>query len=115
TNELHGHATESPPTYVRVEPRYFGLTPHLLAGALAAAGVLAGVALLAAGRVAVGALLLVAGIFLAALFTEQARRRRESSLDHAAAAAVDSSLAVAGLTRATVGAWTGAGRRAARL
>jgi len=107
--------TESPPTYVRLEPRYFGLTPHLLSGALAAAGLAAGIALLAASRFAVGILLLVAGLLLAALFAEQARRRRSSSLDRAAAAAVDRSLALAGFTRVTVGVWTSAGRRAARL
>jgi hypothetical protein len=105
----------SPPSYERVEPHYFGVTPHVLAAALAAAALLAGVALLAGGSTAVGALLVVAGIFLAALFAEQARRRRTSSLDRAAAAAVDRSRARAGFTRATVGAWTTAGRRAARL
>ncbi|HZT16693.1 MAG TPA: hypothetical protein VFA19_12180 [Gaiellaceae bacterium] len=115
TNELHVSQAATPPTYVRVEPRYFGLTPHLLAGALAACGLLAGVALLAAGRIAVGLLLLVAGLMLAALFAEQARRRRASSLDRVAANAVDRSLALAGFTRATVGAWTGAGRRVTRL
>lgn len=115
TNELHVPHTETPPTYVRVEPRYFGVTPHLTAGALAVASLLAGVALLAAAQPAVGVLLLVAGVLLAALFAEQARRRRSSSLDRAVAAAVDRSLALAGFTRATVGAWSVAGRRAARL
>jgi hypothetical protein len=105
----------SPPTYERVEPRYFGLTPHLLVGALGAASLLAGVALLAGGSVAIGLLLLVAGVFLALLFAEQARRRRNSSLDRAAAAAIDRSLAIAGFTRATVVSWTSASRRAAKL
>jgi hypothetical protein len=115
TGELWVPETETPPAYSRAEPRYFGLAPHALAGALAAAGLLAGVALLAAQRFAVGVLLLVAGLLLAVLFAEQARRRRASSLDRAAANAVDRSLALAGFTRATVGVWTGAGRRAARL
>jgi hypothetical protein len=105
----------SPPTYERVQPRYFGLTPHLLVGALGAASLLAGVALLAGGRVAVGILLIVAGLFLGALFAEQARRRRSSSLDRAAAAAIDRSLALAGFTRATVVSWTSAGRNAAKF
>lgn len=105
----------SPPAYERVEPRYFGMTPHLLVGALGAAALLAGVALLASGSVAVGVLLLLAGVFLAALFAEQARRRRSSSLDRAAATAIDRSLAVAGFTRVTVVSWTAAGRRAAKL
>ncbi len=105
----------SPPSYERVEPRYFGVTPHLLVGAIGAAALLAGVALLAGGSVAVGVLLVVAGLFLGALFAEQARRRRDSSLDRAAAGAIDRSLALAGFTRVTVVSWTGAGRRAARL
>lgn len=105
----------TPPVYVRVEPRYFGVTPHLLVGLLGAASLLGGVALLAGGSVAVGLLLLVAGLLLAALFAEQARRRRSSSLDRAAAAAVDRSLALAGFTRVTVSSWTSASRRAAKL
>jgi hypothetical protein len=106
---------ETPPVYERVEPRYFGVTPHLLAGGLAALSLLAGVALLASGSLAIGLLLIAAGLLLGALFAEQARRRRASSLDKAAAAAVDRSLALAGFTRATVGAWTSASRRAAKL
>jgi membrane protein implicated in regulation of membrane protease activity len=105
----------TPPVYERVEPRYFGVTPHVLVGVLGAIALLAGVALLASGSPSVGALLLVAGLLLAILFGEQARRRRASSLDRAAAAAVDRSLALAGFTRATVGAWTSASRRAAKL
>ena len=105
----------SPPAYERVEPRYFGVTPHLLVGALGAAALLAGVAVLAGGSVAVGVLLILAGVFLAALFAEQARRRRSSSLDRAAAAAIDRSLAAVGFTRVTVVSWTSAGRRAAQL
>jgi len=105
----------SPPAYERVQPKYFGLTPHVLVGVLGVAALLAGVALLAGGSVAVGVLLLIAGLFLAALFAEQARRRRSSSLDRAAAAAIDQSLALAGFTRATITSWTNAGRRAAKL
>ena len=48
TGELRPPEIESPPAYVRLEPRYFGLTPHLLAGVLAAAGIAAGIGLLAA-------------------------------------------------------------------
>lgn len=105
----------SAPAYERVQPKYFGLTPHVLVGILGAAALLAGVALLAGGSAAVGVLLLVAGLFLAALFAEQARRRRSSSLDRAAAAAIDRSLALAGFTRVTVTSWTSAGRSAAKL
>jgi hypothetical protein len=115
TDEFEVPAVETPPVYERVEPHYFGLTPHVLVAALAAVCLIAAIALLAAGSIAVGALLLVAGLLLGALFLEQARRRRDSSLDRAAAAAIDRSLALTGFIRATVGAWTGAGREAARL
>jgi hypothetical protein len=106
---------ETPPTYERVEPHYFGVTPHVLVAVLGAAALLAGIALVATGNLTVGSLLLAAGAFLIGLFVEQARRRRSSSLDRAAATAIDRSLAVAGFTRATVGAWTFAGRRVAKL
>jgi hypothetical protein len=115
TDEFDVPELESPPAYTRVEPRYFGLTPHVLVAGIAAAALLASVVLLATGDVAVGLLLFVTAVLLGALFAEQARRRRESSLDRAAASAVDHSLALAGFTRATVGAWTGAGRRSAQL
>jgi hypothetical protein len=105
----------TPPAYERVEPHYFGVTPHVLVGVLGAIQLLAGVVLLISGSLAVGLLLLAGGFFLAALFAEQARRRRDSSLDRAAAGAIDRSLALAGFTRATVGAWTSASRRVAQL
>jgi nucleotide-binding universal stress UspA family protein len=105
----------TPPVYERVEPHYFGVTPHVLVGVLGAIQLLAGIVLLASGSLAVGLLLLAGGFFLAALFAEQARRRRDSSVDRAAAGAIDRSLALAGFTRATVGAWTSASRQAAQL
>lgn len=106
---------ETPPAYSRVEPHYFGMTPHVLAGALAAALVLAGIVLLGTGSAAVGVLLLLAGLLLAALFAEQARRRRTSSIDRATARAADRSLAVAGFARAVVGTWADAAGRATRV
>jgi hypothetical protein len=106
---------QEPPNYERVEPRYFGLTPHVLAASLGVVAALAGILLIASGSAAVGVLLLVAGVLLAFVFVEQARHRRATSLDRAAAAAVDNSLAVAGFTGATVGSWTAAGREAAKL
>lgn len=87
----------------------------MLVAVLGAASLLVGVVLLVSGGLAVGLLLLAAGVLLVSVFVEQARHRRASSLDRAAAAAIDRSLALAGFTRATVGAWTSAGRRAAQL
>jgi len=115
TDEFEVPVIESPPTYERVQPRYFGLTPHVLVAVLAGISLLAAVVLLATGSVAVGLLLFVTSLLLGALFAEQARRRRASSLDRAAAVTIDRTLAIAGFTRATVGAWTRAGRRATKL
>ena len=106
---------ETPPSWERVEPRYFGLTPHMLAAFLAAVLFGAGLVLLIDGSLAVGLLLLVAAALLAALFAEQARRRRSSSLDRIAAAAVDQTRALAGFAGASVRAWTHTGREVARL
>jgi hypothetical protein len=89
--------------------------PHALAGALGLLALLVGIVLLATGDTAVGLLLLVAGALLAALFAEQARRRRDSSLDRAAAATIDQSLALAGFARSSAVAWSRAGRSTARL
>jgi hypothetical protein len=106
---------ETPPSWERVEPRYFGLTPHMLAAFLAAVLCGAGIVLLITGSLAVGLLLLLAALFLGALFAEQARRRRSSSLDRIAAAAVDQTRALAGFTGASMRAWTHAGREVTRL
>jgi len=106
---------ETPPAWDRVEPRYFGLTPHMLAAFLAAVLFGAGLVLLFTGSLAVGLLLLLASLLLAALFAEQARRRRSSPLDRVAAAAVDQTRALAGFTGASVRAWTHASREIARL
>jgi hypothetical protein len=106
---------ESPPSYEVVRPRYFGLTPRGIAVAISVIALVAALIALASGQIAVGLLLLVASALLAALYLEQARRRRESSLDRVAAAAVDNTRALAGFTGASVRAWTGAGREVARL
>ena len=106
---------ETPPSYERVEPRYFGLTPHLFVAAIGGMALLAGVLLVVSGSTALGALLIVLALLLIALFVEQARHRRASPTDRIAAAAVDTSLAFAGFTGVTVGAWVDAGRDAARL
>lgn len=106
---------ETPPAYQVARPRYFGLTPRGLVVAIAAAAFALGIAGLATGNVAAGALLLVAAVFLAVLYVEQARRRRESSFDRVTAAAVDHTRALAGFTGASVRAWTGAGREVAKL
>lgn len=105
---------ETPPDYERVEPHYFGLTPPALVAALGVIAVLAGVVLLATGTLAVGILLLVAGLLLTFVFLEQARHRPSTQLDRAAIAAIDNSRAFAGFTGVTVFAWTKAGREVAR-
>lgn len=107
--------TETPPSWERAEPHYFGLTPHVLAAFISAVLFGAGVVLLIDGSLAVGLLLVLAALLLAALYAEQARRRRTSSLDRVAAAAVDQTRALAGFTGASVRAWTHAGREVTRL
>src|ERR1700753_2328894 len=80
---------ETPPVYERVQPHYFGLTPRGLVAAIAAIAFGAAIAAFATANAAVGVLLLVAAVLLAALYVEQARRSRSSSFDRVAAAAVD--------------------------
>jgi hypothetical protein len=108
-------ATETPATWDETRPRYFGVTPHGLAAVIAAFAFGAGVVLFALGYVRAGVLLFVAAALLAAIFAEQARRRRDSAFDRIAAAAVDHTRALAGFTGSSVRAWTGAGRELARL
>src|SRR4051794_31924197 len=109
-------AAESPVAWETARPRYFGVTPHGIAVVLAAFAFGAGIVLLVAGDLVVGILLLVAALLLAALWLEQARRHHDSStVDRVAAAAVDHTRAVAGLTGASVRAWTTAGREITRL
>jgi hypothetical protein len=107
--------TETPAAWEEARPRYFGITPTGLAAVLAAFAFGAGIVLLFSGYVLVGALLLVAAVLLAAIFAEQARRQRHSAFDRVAAAAVDHTRALAGFTGSSVRAWTGAGRKLARL
>lgn len=106
---------ETPPAYRVARPRYFGLTPRGLVLAIAAVSFVAALVAFATGAAAVGVLLLVAAAFLVALYLEQARRSRESSLDRVAAAAVDHGKALAGFTGSSVRAWTAAGREVAKL
>jgi hypothetical protein len=106
---------ETPPSYQVARPRYFGLTPRGLVAAVAAIALVVAIVAFATGNTAAGVLLLVAAVFLALLYVEQARRRRESSFDRVTAAAVDHTRALAGFTGASVRAWTGAGREVARL
>ena len=106
---------ETPAVYERAQPHYFGLTPAGLVLGIGAIAFGAGVAALVTGHLAVGILLLVASLLLGALYLEQARRTRGSSLDRVAAATVDHTRALAGFTGASVRTWTRAGREVTRL
>jgi hypothetical protein len=108
-------ATETPATWDETRPRYFGVTPHGLAAVVAAFAFGAGIVLVFSGYVLAGVLLLVAAALLAAIYAEQARRRRDTALDRIAAATVDHTRALAGFTGSSVRAWTKAGRELARL
>jgi hypothetical protein len=100
----------SPTEYEVAERRMFGLAPTSFVAALAAVCLVAAIALLATGGIAAGVLILVAAVLLTALFLDQARRRRATPLDRAAADAVESTRALAGFAGASMRAWTGAGR-----
>jgi hypothetical protein len=106
---------ETPATWDEARPRYFGITPHGLAAVIGAFAFGAGIVLLVSGEIAIGVLLLVAAALLAAIYAEQARRRRDTAFDRVAAAAVDHTRALAGFTGSSVRAWTGAGRALTRL
>jgi hypothetical protein len=108
-------AAETPATWEETKPRYFGVTPHGAAAVLAAFAFGAGIVLLVSGDVLAGVLLLVGAVLLAAIYAEQARRRRDTAFDRIAAAAVDNTRALAGFTGSSVRAWTGAGRELTRL
>jgi transposase len=106
---------DAPTEWETARPRYFGVTPHGLAAVLAAFAFGAGIVVLSAGDLAVGVLLLVAALLLAALWAEHARRRRDTAFDRIGAAAVDHTRALAGFTGSSVRAWTAAGRETTRL
>ena len=95
--------------------RTFGAPPAGLAAVLAAFSFGAGIVLLIAGITLIGVVLVVAAVLLAALFADQALRRGKTGLDRMAAAAVDQTRAVAGLTASSVRSWTSTGRQLARL
>jgi hypothetical protein len=105
----------SPREYQVAERRMFGLAPTSFVAALAAVCLAAAIVLLALASVVVAILLLVAGLVLAALFFEQAHRRRASRLDRLAAGAIETSRGFAGLAGTSVRAWTGAGREVTAL
>lgn len=108
-------AAETPVTWDEAKPRYFGVTPHGASAVVAAFAFGAGVVLVVSGFVLAGVLLVVAAALLAAIYAEQARRKRDTAFDRITAAAVDHTRALAGFTGSSVRAWTGAGRELARL
>jgi hypothetical protein len=106
---------QSPRSYERVQRRVFGLAPKGLVAVLAVVALALALVALAAGASGVGALLLISALFLAALYVEQARRRRESSLGRATAAVADQTRALAGLGGASIRTWTRTGHEVAGL
>src|SRR5882757_5789554 len=115
TEPDHTKPVESPATYQVAERTLFGVTPTTAVAVLSVLALAAGVAFLSTGRLIAGVLLLVAALFLAALFLEQALQRRASLVDRVAAGAVDRSRALAGFAGAWARAWSGAGREVTRL
>jgi hypothetical protein len=105
----------SPPEYLVAERRIFGLPPSAPVASLAAVCLVAALALLATGSLALGLLLLAAALLLAALFLEQARRRRATRVDRAAAEATDNMRGLARFAGASVRVWAGSSRESASL
>jgi hypothetical protein len=105
----------APPSYERVRRRVFGLAPNGLVAVAALLTLAAAIIGFATAGVAVGVLLVLGALLLAALYLEQARRNRDSSLDRVAAAAADHTKALAGFTGASVRTWTRTGREVAKL
>ena len=103
------------PNEHEAQPHYFGVMPRGLAAVGAAFAFGAGIVLLVSGKLLIGALLLAAAVVLATVYAVQARRRRDSTLDRATAAAVDQTRALVGFTGSSVRAWTVAVRELTRL
>jgi len=98
-----------------LDRRDFGVPPHGPLALLALLAFVAAIVLLATGQLIAGLLVLAAALGLAALWTEQVRRRRDSAFDRAAVEAARRSRAVAGLAAAWTGTWSETGTRVARL
>jgi hypothetical protein len=105
----------APASYEHVERRTFGLAPHTLVAALAAAALVVAAVLLATGHLVAGLLALAVALSLGALYAAEARDRRRTAVDRATADVVDSTRAFAGYAHASVRAWSSAGRRVAQL
>jgi hypothetical protein len=104
-----------PVAYTRAEAHYFGLPPRLLVLSLGGVAFGAGIVLLARGHLVAGIALVAAGLLAVALFLEQARRRRESKVDAVVAGGYDRVRALSGFAAASVAAWSRTGRNVARL
>jgi hypothetical protein len=98
-----------------VEPRIFGAVPPALALALGIAGLLAGVAVLASGKVVGGLLLLGAGVVLLSLAIDAARRWPTSTVPRVSARVTDAIRGRLGVAGVSAGAWSVAGREVIRL
>ena len=108
------HVDEDPPSYSVAERRMFGLTPTTSVAVLAFVALALAAVMFAASQVIAGVLLLLGGGLLAALYIEQALRRRDSRLDRGTAVAIERSRAFAGFAGACARAWTGAGSHVTR-
>jgi uncharacterized membrane protein len=105
----------APVSYEQVQRRTFGLAPHTLVAAIAAAALGAAAVLLATGHFVAGFVALAVALLLGAFYVAEARGRRRTAVDRATAAAVDNSRALAGFAHASLRAWSSAGRRVTQL
>jgi hypothetical protein len=105
----------APATVYRVEPRLFGVASPVLLAALAGAGFVLAVALLATGHWAPGSFLFGIAIALAALLVLTASRDPHSALGRAVLSTSASVQAHTRLVSVSVSAWSRAGREVVRL
>jgi hypothetical protein len=106
---------ETPATYARAEPRWFGLPPLGLVTTLTVVAAVAGVLLLAGSHRLVGGLLLVLALAGVLLLAAEVRRRRDTRLQNAVADRVDHARDASRFGLAAVFGWARAAIRVALL
>ncbi len=106
---------DTPATYARAEPRWFGVPPLGLVAALTAVAAVAGLVLVAGSHPLAGALILVLALAGVLLLAAEVRRRRDTRLQNAVADRVDHARDASRFGLAAAAGWTRTAVRVARL
>jgi hypothetical protein len=104
-----------PATVYRIEPRLFGVASPVLLGTLAGAMLVVAIVLFAVGALAAGTVAFGLAVALAGLFVVTASRDPRSGLGRAILSTSASMRAQARLAGVSLSAWSGAGRDVVRL